>query len=143
LNERRNLETTKYVDNKFRTYANVDPNAYIPIIVSNESFSNHYHKTFTCELCNTILTRLHDSGDNTISFYCPKCNSNSYDTESLKTKSKFKTKEGPIEHPAASVVPDVGLIRKRVEYKGAFKTLSQRPGLKITSYSEIRPEKEK
>jgi hypothetical protein len=143
LSGRRNLEMTKWYDNKFKTYANEDPNAYTPIIIRDESFSGDYHRTYTCDTCSTILCRLVDSSGENVNFYCPKCNSNSYDTESLKTKSKFKTKEGPIEHPAASVVPDVGLTRKRVEYKGAFKTLSQRPGLKITSYSEIRPEKEK
>jgi hypothetical protein len=133
---------TKYVDNKFKTYANADPNAYpnayTPIIVSNESFSGDYHRTFTCETCNTILTRLHDSGDNTISFYCPKCNSNSYDTESLKTKSKFKTKEGPMEEPAASVVPDVGLKRKKKEIKGGLAEIAKRPGVKITGYVESK-----
>jgi phage FluMu protein Com len=127
---------TKWYDNKFRTYANADPNAYIPIIVSNESFSNDYHKTFTCELCNTILTRLHDSGDNTISFYCPKCNSTSYNKEDLKTKSKFKTKEGPIEHPAASVVPDVGLTRKKKEIRGGLAEIAKRPSVNILSYKE-------
>jgi hypothetical protein len=129
---------TKYVDNKFKTYANADPNAYTPIIVSNESFSGDYHKTFTCDTCSTILCKLVDSSGENVNFYCSKCNSSSYDTESLKTKSKFKTKEGPIEEPAASVVPDVGLKRKKKEIKGGLAEIAKRPGVKITGYIESK-----
>jgi hypothetical protein len=127
---------TKWYGNKFRTYANADPNAYIPIIVSNESFSGDYHRTYTCDTCHSILTRLIDSSGNNISFYCSKCNIYSYIEEDLKTKSKFKTKEGPIEEPAASLAPEPTLKRKKKEIKGGLAEIAKRASVNILSYKE-------
>jgi hypothetical protein len=44
--------------------------------------------------------------------------------------------KGPVRNPFVSYVPEAGLKRRNKEIKGGVKTISERPGVKVTSYSE-------
>jgi hypothetical protein len=48
----------------------------------------------------------------------------------------LKTPDGPIEDPSIAYTPEPILTKKKVEYKGAFATLSKRSTLKILDYTE-------
>jgi Zn-finger nucleic acid-binding protein len=123
---------TKYHSNKY--YTN---NSDKTIIASEEQIreQDHREKEFICDTCRCKLTRLCDRSGNNVSFYCPRCNSTSYDAEELRSESIIEMSEGPIEEPAASIVPEPALTRKKKEVKGGLKTLQDK-GIKVTYYKE-------
>lgn len=127
---------TKYHDNNTRIGQQRDT----PIVAAREEIEAHDNvsKEYVCDNCHRTLSKLVDySGENT-SYYCNFCSIETIDTEELRSKSRIKTPDGPVELPSVSYPPDpnYSFNKKKVEYKGAFKTLSQRSGLRITSYTE-------
>jgi hypothetical protein len=70
------------------------------------------------------------------SYYCSFCKRESnVEDDELRSKGKIIMSEGPIEEPAVTLLPEVGLKRKNKEPKGTFRKLQER-GIKITDYKE-------
>jgi hypothetical protein len=130
---------TKYQDKKYFAQFNNDI-----AILGEEQIKEQEKKgkEFICEFCRCTLCKLVDSSGENVSYYCNRCNTSTYDTDELRSESYIEMSDGPVENPSISYTPEPQLKRKRKQYKGAFKTLQDK-GIKIISYTEIRPEKEK
>jgi hypothetical protein len=92
-------------------------------------------KTFSCKFCNRTLAKLIDSSGENVSYYCTNCSITTYDTDDLRPERVIEMSDGPVEEPAASLVPEPQLKRKKKEIKGTLAEL-QRRGVKVTSYKE-------
>jgi hypothetical protein len=103
-----------------------------PISLPNYEYEN---RLFYCNNCGRNLQKLIDSGGENISYYCNTCSTETFPTEQIRSRSRLQTPDGPIEEPAVSLLPELGLKLKNKEVKGTFKKLQER-GIKITDYRE-------
>jgi hypothetical protein len=115
-----------------------------PIVAGSSEWTRDYSKIPICSWCRRDLRKLQDHGRN-ISWYCSFCQIETLDedTDNLRTKSKI---EQPVridnsDNPSVSYAPEKTLQSKKKQYRGAFKNL-QAKGVKITSYSELRSERD-
>jgi hypothetical protein len=109
------------------------------IIASEEQIrqQDHREKEYICKFCRYTLCKLVDYSGQNISWYCPNCKVTTYDTEDLRSESHLEMSEGPITEPAASIIPEPQLKRKKKELKGGLKALQDK-GVHVTSYSESK-----
>jgi hypothetical protein len=130
---------TKYHDNKYFARFNND----IAIVGEKQvrEIENKKDKEFICEFCRCTLSKLVDASGENVSYYCNRCSITTYDTDELRSESYLEMSDGPIENPSISYAPEPELKRKKKQYKGGFEAL-QAKGFNITSYTELRPEKE-
>jgi hypothetical protein len=127
---------TKYISDKYGY--RYRPIIDTPVVAGEEEWYAESRPPYICDFCHHTLIKLQDRSGLNQSWYCNNCHQE-YDPEAeLRTKSKISMSEGPVTNPSVSYAPEVGLKRKKREVKGGLKVLSERHGVKVTSYSESK-----
>jgi hypothetical protein len=125
---------TKYLDDQHKYRQNNDT----PIVYDEEEWYAESRPPYICDYCHHTLYKLQDRSGLSISWYCNNCKVE-YDPEvELRSKSKISMSEGPVTNPSVSYAPETGIKRNKKEVKGGLKVLSERHGVKVTSYSESK-----
>jgi hypothetical protein len=124
---------TKYTDRNYRIGIQKDS----PIVAGEEEIRQveNRGREYICSTCRRTLVKLVDYSGENISYFCNFCSPETLPTTELRSKSKISTPTGMITEPAVSLVPEVGIKRKKKEVKGGLKTLQDR-GINITHYKE-------
>jgi hypothetical protein len=127
---------TKYLENK-NPWSRKKP-AETPITLGEEEWYAESRPPYICDFCHRTLIKLQDRSILNTSWFCNSCNAE-YDPESeseLRSKTSLTMSEGPVTNPSTAYAPEVGLKRKDKEIKGGLKKLSERSGVRVTSYKE-------
>ncbi|HEU4447715.1 MAG TPA: hypothetical protein VFR94_23780 [Nitrososphaeraceae archaeon] len=109
------------------------------VIISSEFYEND-RPSYICSICNQILSRLSDAGNNNSTYWCRHCSVEwNPEEENVRRESKLSVPDRNEETLVANTpgIPDVS-IRRIPEIKGGLKALQQK-GLKITDYHEDIP----
>jgi ribosomal protein L37AE/L43A len=130
---------TKYVSDKY----GYRPIIETPITAGEEEYYAESRPPYICDFCHHTLIKLQDRSGVNQSWYCNSCNTE-YDPETeLRSKQSLTMSEGPVTSPSVSYAPEKKLTRKKREIKGGLKVISERSGVKVTSYSETNTRRAK
>jgi ribosomal protein L37AE/L43A len=123
---------TKYVSDKYGYRPIIDT----PVVAGEEEWYAESRPPYICDFCHHTLIRLQDRSGLNVSWYCNSCNTE-YDPEAeLRTKSGLSMSEGPVTNPSVAYAPEKTLTKKKKEVKGGLKKISERSGVRVTSYKE-------
>jgi hypothetical protein len=129
---------TKYFDSQNRNKGIHDNSYDSPISIPDYIQMESSNVTRYCPYCHVSLSRLIDSSGLNPSWYCSRCVIEYPDKTKVKTKSHLATTEqsNNNDNPSVSYAPEVGLRKKDREIKGGLKKISERSGVRVTSYKE-------
>lgn len=110
------------------------------VVVGDREYNQDVQREYICKYCQKTMSKLIDSSGLNPSWYCSSCSISMIpqEVEQLRSKSKLKTPDGPVEYPSVSYPLEYTLEKNKAELSGVFKSMQEK-GLKVKDVKEYYP----